>query len=229
MRKIGVIGGMSFEATSVYYRRINEAVRDRLGGLNAAQMVVDSVNFHDIVVLQKSGQWEAAGICLAGAARNLAAAGAQCVVLAAVTMHLVADAVEAATDLPFIHILDETAARLQQAGCTRPLLIATRYSMEHGFYQERMRRHGIDVSVPDAAERAMVHDIIFDELSVGKIVPASRDALLRLIDRAKAGGADAVIFGCTEICLLLDADQLPLPGFDSTAIHIDAAVRFALG
>lgn len=229
MRKIGLIGGMSFEATSVYYRKINEAVRQQLGGLNAAEILIDSVNFHDIVVLQKSAQWNEAGNRLAQAARNLKAGGAQCVLLGAVTMHLVADAVAEATDLPFIHILDETAQRLKAAGCKKPLLIATRYSMENGFYQARMKEHGIDVVVPNADARVMVHNIIFDELSVGKIIPTSRDILIELIQRAREDGADSVIFGCTEICLILDADKLPFPGFDSTAIHVDAAVKFALG
>lgn len=143
-------------------------------------------------------------------------------------MHLVADAVAQATDLPFIHVIDETAARLKAAGCSRPLLIATRYSMENGFYQARMQGHGIDVMVPDAAARGVVHDIIFNELTVGKIVPASQAALLALIALAGEQGADSVIFGCTEICLILEADKLPLPGFDSTAIHVAAAVKFSL-
>lgn len=228
MRKIGLIGGMSFEATSVYYRKINEAVRSQLGGLNSAEILVDSVNFHDIVLLQKSGQWEEAGKRLAQAARNLEAGGAQCVLLGAVTMHLVADTVAQATRLPFIHVIDETARSMKAAGRRKPLLIATRYSMENGFYQARMKEHGIDVVVPDADARQLVHNIIFEELSVGKIVPASKDILVALIQRATEEGADSVIFGCTEICLILQADNLPLPGFDSTAIHVGAAVQFAL-
>lgn len=148
--------------------------------------------------------------------------------ICAVTMHLVADTVAHAVGLPFIHIVDETAKRLKAAGCSKPLLLATRYTMENGFYPARMKSHGIDVSVPDEEGRTLTHHIIFEELSVGKVLEASREALVTLIDKAKAQGADSVIFGCTEICMILDTDKLPLPGFDSTAIHVDAAVEFAL-
>lgn len=229
LRKIGLIGGMSFEGTAVYYRKINEAVNRRLGALNSAEILLDSVNFQDIVEQQKSGRWAEAGTRLAQAARNLKAGGAECVMLCAVTMHLVADAVEQATDLPFLHIVETMAQRLQAAGCRRPLLLATRYTMENGFYRARMQPHGIDVLVPDAEGRNRVHDIIFAELSIGKVLDASRQALVALIEQARAEGADAVIFGCTEICMILEPDRLPLPGFDSTAVHVEAAVAFALG
>jgi aspartate racemase len=228
MRKIGMIGGMSFEGSSVYYRQINEAIRNRLGELHSAELLMHSVDFQDIVDMQKSNRWDDAGRRLADVGRALEGAGAECVLICAVTMHLVADAVEAAIKVPFIHIIDETAKRLKAAGCTRPLLIATRYSMENGFYQERMKRHNIEVVVPDADGRTKVHNIIFDELCAGKVVNSSRDVLISLIEKAKADGADSVIFGCTEICLILETDKLPLPGFDSTAIHGEAAVKFAL-
>ena len=155
--------------------------------------------------------------------------GADCVVICAVTMHLVADAVMKATDLPFIHIIDEVAHKLAAARCRKPLLIATAYTMENGFYQARMKSHGVEVMVPDAEARSQIHSIIFEELSAGKVLDSSRDKLIAAIEQARAKGADSVIFGCTEICLILDADKLPLPGFDSTAIHADAAVAFALG
>lgn len=229
LKKIGLIGGMSFEGSAVYYRKINEAVNRHLGELNSAEILLDSVNFQDIVAMQKTNRWDEAGVRLAQAARNLKAGGAGCVMMCAVTMHLVAGAVEDATDLPFIHIVDEAAKRLKAAGCSRPLLIATRYTMENGFYPARMKPHGIDVIVPDAEGRTRVHNIIFEELSVGKVLDASRDVLISLIEKAKTEGADSVIFGCTEICMILEADKLPLPGFDSTAIHVDAAVEFALG
>ena len=228
MRKIGLIGGMSFEGSSVYYRQINEKVRDRLGGLHSAELLLHSVDFQDIVDMQKSDRWDDAGRHLAETGRALERAGADCVLICAVTMHLVADTVESAITVPLIHIIDETAKRLKAAGCKRPLLIATRYSMENGFYQKRMKRHDIDVVIPDADSRTKVHNIIFDELCAGKVLDRSRDVLLSLIGQAKAEGADAVIFGCTEICLILDSDKLPLPGFDSTAIHGEAAVEFAL-
>ena len=228
MRTIGLLGGMSFEGSATYYRLINEAVRERLGGLNSADSVMRSVNFNHIVEMQKSGRWADAGEYLADAAKGLEWAGAECVLICAVTMHLVADAVEQAIDVPFIHIVDETALRLKAAGHNKPLLIATRYTMENGFYPTRMERHGIDVMVPDEEGRAAVHAIIFEELCQGKIIDASRDALVTLIEMAKAEGADSVIFGCTEIGLILNPDHLPLPGYDSTTIHAEAAVAFAL-
>jgi len=229
LKKIGLIGGMSFEGSAVYYRKINEAVNRQLGELNSAEVLLDSVNFQEIVAMQKSDRWADAGVRLAQSARNLKAGGAECIMMCAVTMHLVADAVAEATDLPFIHIVDEVAKRLKAAGRSKPLLIATRYTMENGFYAARMKPHGVDVVVPDADGRVQVHDIIFQELSVGKVLDKSRDVLISLIERAKRDGADSVIFGCTEICMILETDKLPLPGFDSTAIHVDAAVDFALG
>lgn len=227
--KIGLIGGMSFESTVLYYRKINEAVNRHLGGLNSAEIVLHSVNFQGIVDLQKTGRWDEAGIRLAEAARGLKSGGAECVMICAVTMHLVADVVAAATDLPLIHVVDETAKRLKASGCSKPLLLATRYTMENGFYPARMKPHGVDVIVPDAEGRTLTHNIIFEELSAGKVLDSSRRLLVTLIEKAKAQGADSVIFGCTEICMILETDKLPLPGFDSTAIHVDAAVEFALG
>jgi aspartate racemase len=227
MRTIGLIGGMSFEGSAVYYRAINEAVRQRLGGLHSAEIIMHSVDFQQIVEMQKSGRWDDAGKRLASVGKGLTAAGADCILICAVTMHLVADAVEEAIEVPFIHIIDETAKALKAAGCRKPLLLATRYTMENGFYAERMKRQGIEVMVPDPDGRALTHDIIFDELCAGKVLDGSRQALIALVEEAKQEGADAVIFGCTEICLILETDNLPLPGFDSTAIHIQAAVDFA--
>lgn len=229
LKKIGLIGGMSFEGTAVYYRTINEAVNRALGKLHSAEILLDSVNFQDIVEMQQSDRWDDAGLRLAQAARNLQAGGADCVMLCAVTMHLVADAVEQATGLPFIHIVDAMAARLGAAGRRKPLLIATRYTMENGFYPARMQPHGIDVMVPDAGDRARIHRIIYEELSLGQVVDASREVLIGIIEKARAQGADSVIFGCTEICLILETGKLPLPGFDSVEVHVDAAVDFALG
>jgi aspartate racemase len=220
---------MSFEGTAVYYRKINEAIRGRLGSLHSAEVLMHSVDFQRIVDMQKADRWEDAGQYLASVARGIEGAGADCVMICAVTMHLVADAVDAAVRVPFIHIVDETARHLKAAGCHRPLLLATRYTMENGFYPARMKRHDIEVVVPDAEGRALVHGIIFEELCVGKVLDRSREAMIALIENAKAAGADSVIFGCTEICMILDPDELPLPGLDSTAIHVAAAVEFALG
>ncbi len=228
MRTIGLIGGMSFESTAVYYKTINEAVRARLGGLHSAELLLRSVDFQSIVDLQKAGRWDAAAERLGKAARGLERAGADCLLICTNTMHLVADEVAAAVRVPLLNIIDETAKAIVAAGARRPLLLATRYTMEQGFYARRMAAHGLTLTIPGDAGRAVVHDVIFDELCAGTVRDASRDAFLALIDRAKADGCDSVILGCTEICLLLDPAALPLPGFDSTAIHVAAAVDFAL-
>jgi aspartate racemase len=229
MRKIGLIGGMSFEGSTLYYRKINEAVRERLGGLHSADLIMHSVDFQTIVDMQKTDRWDDAGRYLASVARGLEGAGADCVMMCAVTMHLVAPAVETAVSVPFIHIVDVTAERLKAAGVSRPLLLATRYTMEYGFYQARMERHGIAVMTPDAEGRKLTHDIIFNELCAGQVLDASREVLLDLLERARAEGADSLIFGCTEIGMILDVESCPVPAFDSTDIHAMAAVDFALG
>jgi aspartate racemase len=229
MRTIGLIGGMSFESSAVYYRLVNEMTRERFGGLTSAEVLMHSVNFADIVALQKSGRWDEAAARLAAIGIKLQSAGADCVLICTNTMHLIADDVAARVSVPLIHIVDETAAALKRAGCRRPLLLATRYTMEHGFYTERMARQGVSAMVPDADDRTIVHDVIFNELCAGTVLDSSRDKLMAIIERGKAAGADSVILGCTEICLILDPNALPLPGFDSTAIHAEAAVEFALG
>jgi len=228
MRTIGLIGGMSFESTTVYYQMINEAVRARLGGLHSAKIVLHSVDFQEIVDLQKAGRWDAAAAHLGKAAQGLERAGADCALICTNTMHLVADEVAAAVRIPLLNIIDETAKALSAAGVRRPLLLATRYTMEQGFYARRMAAHGLAMTTPGEAGRTVVHDVIFDELCAGIVRDESRAAFLDLIAKAKDEGCDAVILGCTEICLLLDPDTLPLPGFDSTAIHAAAAVDYAL-
>jgi aspartate racemase len=227
MKTIGLIGGMSFESTSVYYTTLNELARARFGGLVSAEILLHSVNFADIVAMQKAGRWVDAADRLACIARNLEAAGADCVLICTNTMHKVATEVQAAIGVPLINIIDETAATLQAAGRKRPLLLATRYTMEDGFYHRGMESAGIDVMVPEEPGRTRTHDIIFNELCAGKVLDSSRQELLAIIEQAKAAGADSVILGCTEICLSLDPANLPLPGFDSTSIHCDAAARFA--
>lgn len=228
MKMIGLIGGMSFESSAVYYRQVNEAVRSRLGGLASAEVMMHSVNFEEIVALQKAGRWDLAAKRLGDVAVGLEKAGAACVLICTNTMHLVADEVEARLGVPLINIIDETARALNASGAKRPLLLATRYTMEHAFYAERMRRHGIDIMVPDADGRTATHAIIFEELCAGHVLDSSRQRLIAIIEKAKADGADSVILGCTEICLILDPDALPLPGYDSTTIHAQAAVDFAL-
>lgn len=229
MKTIGLIGGMSFESTAVYYRMINKAARERLGGLHSADVLIHSVDFQSIVDLQKAGRWDLAGERLGAVAAGLEKAGAECLLICTNTMHLVADAVQAAVKAPLLHIIDETAREIFASGKRRPLLLATRYTMEHGFYADRMKQAGLDVMVPDEAGRTLIHDVIFDELCQGKVLDTSRAQVLALIEMARSQGADSVILGCTEICLLLEPDGLPLPGFDSTAIHAKAAVDFAIG
>lgn len=229
MKKIGLIGGMSFESTAVYYHLLNQIARERLGPLASAEILLHSVNFADIVPLQKAGRWSEAGEILGNIAANLERAGADCMLICTNTMHKVADAVTAKIHVPLIHIVDETAGALWKRGLSRPLLLATAYTMSDGFYQVRMEGHGISVMVPDEIDRKVTHDIIFDELCAGKIFDSSRQRLLAIIEKARTDGADSVILGCTEICLILDPDALVLPGIDTTRLHAQAAMNFALG
>jgi aspartate racemase len=230
MRMIGLIGGMSWESTAVYYRRINEQVRGRLGGLHSADVVMRSVDFAGIVSLQQSDAWDEATAVLAGIGRDLQNAGAGCLLICTNTMHKLADRVQSAVDVPLLHIVDVTADALKMAGAHRPLLLATRYTMEQDFYLSRLHnRHGIDAIVPTKSDRTAVHDIIFDELCQGIVRAESRQSYLDIIARGRSSGADSVILGCTEIGLLIGPEQIDLPAFDSTLLHADAAVEFALG
>lgn len=220
---------MSWESTAIYYRLLNEAMRARLGGLHSAKLLLYSIDFADVAALQQAGRWDQAGALLGDAASALARAGAECVLICTNTMHLVADNVAARAGVPLINIIDVTGAAVAAAGKRRPLLLATRYTMEHGFYADRMQATaGVAVMTPAADDRALVHGIIFDELCQGIVRTESRAALQKIIARGVAAGADSVILGCTEICLLLDANGLIVPGFDSTDIHAQAAVQFAL-
>lgn len=228
MKTIGLIGGMSWESTVTYYKLINETVRDRIGGLASAEILLHSLDFSQVVALQKADRWDQAGRLLGAAGAGLARAGADCVLICTNTMHLVSGPVARMAGVPLIDIIDETAAALKADGRTRPLLLATRYTMEHGFYARQMTRHGIEIATPDAHDRAIVHDVIFNELCQGRIREASRRCFHDIVQKARGDGADSVILGCTEIPLLVAPDALPLPGYDSTALHAAAAVRFAL-
>lgn len=229
MQIIGLIGGMSWESTLPYYRQINEAVRQRLGGLHSARLVLYSVDFHEIERLQHNGDWSAAGARLAEAAQALERAGAEFLVLATNTMHKVADAIEAAVDIPLLHIADPTAAAIQAAGLQRVGLLGTRFTMEQPFYRERLeQRHGIEVLTPDAAQRELVHRVIYEELCLGQIRQESRDAYRQVIAELVLRGAQAVILGCTEIGLLVGAEDASVPLFDTTRLHALAAADKAL-
>lgn len=229
MRTIGLLGGMSWESTAVYYRRINEQVRDRLGGLHSAEVLMRSVNFEEIVGLQRANEWDEAGKALSSLAGNLERAGAACIVICTNTMHKLADTIQSAVSVPLLHIGDATAEAVKKTTARRPLLLATRYTMEQDFYVSRLRdTHGIDLIVPEAEDRMAVHQIIFDELCRGMVSKASRRRYVDIVNRGRANGADSVILGCTEIGLLIGPNDLDLPVFDSTLIHADAAVSFSL-
>ena len=229
MRTLGLLGGMSWESTAEYYRLINRGVAERLGGRHSARLLMYSIDFADLDVLQRAGDWWAAGAMLGDAARGLERIGAEAIVLAANTMHEVATDIESAIDIPLIHIVDPTGEALARQGIRRAGLLGTRYTMELPFWRERMReRYSIEILVPGEADRALVHRVIFDELSQGRIDAGSRAEYVTVTERLRAAGADAVIFGCTEIGLLLRPDDVALPAFDTTALHAAAAVSFSL-
>jgi aspartate racemase len=229
VKTIGIIGGMSWVSTAIYYRLINEAVRERLGGYHSAQIVLWSVDFGEIERMQVAGDWSGAGDKLADAARRLERAGADVVLIAANTMHKVADAVAAAVRIPLIHIADTTAEEIKRKGSKHPLLLATAYTMEQDFYVGRLRdHHGIDARVPNAIDRANIHRIIFEELVRDVVNPASKASYMDIIDRERRAGADGIIFGCTEIGMLLSPGEFNVPCFDTAVIHAQAAVDFAL-
>jgi aspartate racemase len=226
MRTLGLIGGMSAESTTLYYQHLNRLTRERLGGLHSARLVMVSIDFAPLAALQAQGDWETAGEMLAAEARRLEAAGAEAILICANTMHIVADAVQAAVTAPVIHIADATAASLKAAGVSRPLLLATRFTMEKAFYRDRLAGAGFEALTPDEDDRVRLHAIIYDELCRGIFRPESKAAVLAMIERAK--GADGVIFGCTEIGLLLSPADLALPVVDTTLAHAEAAIAFAL-
>jgi aspartate racemase len=228
MRTIGIIGGMSAESTAHYYAEINKGVREKLGGLHSAEIVMWSVDFAEIAAMQSKGQWDLAGKRLSTIAKRLEGAGADCLVLATNTMHKLAPEIEAATHIPLLHIADATAEAIKSSGLKRPGLMATAYTMEQDFYVGRLRtKHGLDVIVPDDADRATTHAIIYDELCKGVTDEKSRDAYIEIATRLKKAGADCLILGCTEVGMLLNQSNVPMPVFDTTLIHAAAAVSFA--
>ena len=229
MKTIGLIGGMSWESTIPYYRLINQRIKQRLGGLHSAKLVLVSVDFAEIEAMQHAGDWAAAGAAMAQAARSLQAAGADFIVLGTNTMHKVAASIEAATPLPLLHVADPTAIAVKAAGLQRVGLLGTRFTMEQAFYCERLQeRHGLSVLTPGDAARAEVHRIIYDELCLGQVLPASRERYRRAMAELVAQGAQAVILGCTEISLLVEAGDASVPLFDTTALHAIAAADASL-
>lgn len=229
MKTIGLIGGMSWESSATYYRLLNEGVRDRLGQTASARCILWSFDFAEIEALQHAGDWRGLTERMVDAARRLEAAGADALLICTNTMHRMADEVQAAVAVPLVHIADPTAARIRAAGHRRVALLGTAFTMEQDFYKGRLaERHGLDVMVPDAADRAVVHRVIYDELVAGKVLPASRDAYRDIIARLVSNGAEAVILGCTEIMLLVGPEDSAVPIYDTTALHAAAAVELAL-
>ena len=228
MRTLGLIGGMSWESTLPYYRLINERVRDRMGGLHSAKLLLYSVDFAEIEALQHRGEWNAAGDLLADAAVRLQHAGAQALVICTNTMHRVAAQVEAATTVPLLHIADATARRIHAAGIHSVGLLGTRFTMEQAFYRERLERPGLQVVVPDAPARERIHAVIYDELCRGLIREQSREFFVGAIAALVEQGVQGVILGCTEIALLVDTESAPVPLFDTARIHAEDAADWAM-
>lgn len=229
MKTIGLIGGMSWESSLLYYRLVNEGVKQRLGGLHSARCIMYSVDFADIEPLQHEGKWAKAAEKMIGAARRVEYGGADFIVLCTNTMHKTAAEIENHVSIPLLHIADPTARKINAEGLHRVGLLGTRFTMEDDFYKGRLTdQHGLDVTVPTEKERAAVHNIIYDELCLGDIRQESRDQYREIIKGLVAGGAQGIILGCTEIGLLVGAQDSPVPVFDTTQIHADAAVEYAL-
>jgi aspartate racemase len=228
MKRIGLLGGMSWESSALYYSLINEEVRRRLGGLHSASCIMSSLDFADIEQLQNHGDWEAAGNLLAGEAQRLQAAGAEVLVLCTNTMHKVAGAIETAVRIPFLHLADITAEAVLASGLKTVGLLGTRFTMEESFYVERLASHGLSVITPEPEDRAVVNAIIYDELVRGEILARSRERYQGIIDRLGQKGAQGIILGCTEIELLIRPEDTPLPLFATTRLHAHAAVTAAL-
>lgn len=228
MRTLGLLGGMSWESTLPYYRIVNERVRARLGGLHSARLVLYSVDFAQIESLQMRGAWDEAGDVLADAAAALERAGAEALVICTNTMHRVLDRIEQSIRMPVIHIADATAQRIRARGMSRVGLLGTRFTMEQDFYRGRMQQHGLDVLTPDATGRDAVHRIIYEELCLGVVRDESREAYRRVMAQLVAAGAQGIVLGCTEIMLLVGAQDTTVPVFDTTTLHARAAVDLAL-
>ncbi|HKN05462.1 MAG TPA: aspartate/glutamate racemase [Buttiauxella sp.] len=229
MKTIGLLGGMSWESTIPYYRLINEEVKTRLGGLHSAKIVLHSVDFHEIEACQASGEWDLAGEMLAKAALGLQKAGAEGIVLCTNTMHKVAHHIESRCSLPFLHIADATGRAIINQNVQRVALLGTRYTMEQDFYRGRLNAEfGIESLIPNEEQRLRINQIIFEELCLGKITAESKEYYQRVIEALRRQGAQGVIFGCTEIGMLLTQQDCPLPVFDTAALHAADAVNFML-
>lgn len=229
MKTLGIIGGMSPESTVLYYQIINREVNRRLGGNNSANIVMHSVNFAEIAALQAQGNWQQAGVLLADSAQKLAQMGAEGLVLATNTMHKVADVIQAAVEIPLLHVVDATAAAIHAQGLDKVGLLGTRFTMSDGFYTQRMRELGITTVLPNEAQQAEIHRVIFEELCCNRFTDTAKRYYQQVVEDLQAQGAQGVILGCTEIGLLLQAKDCALPVWDSAVIHAMAAVEWILG
>jgi len=225
---IGLLGGMSWESSALYYRLANEAVCDRLGGLHSARCVLVSVDFAEVEVMQAEDRWDDAAALLSGAARQVEAAGADMLLLCTNTMHKVADQLESAVDIPLLHLGDATATAVRAAGIGTVGLLGTAFTMEQDFYRDRLTGHGLRVLVPGPEDRALVHRVIYDELCAGIVSETSRQAYVDVVGRLVADGAAGIVLGCTEIELLIGQEHSPVPVFPTARIHVEAAVQRAL-
>ncbi|HTN95606.1 MAG TPA: aspartate/glutamate racemase family protein [Nordella sp.] len=230
MRKLGLIGGMSWQSTAIYYRHMNEIARARLGDLHSADLVMRSLDFAEVAERQHSGDWDGLADMLVAAGRDLEKAGAEALVLCTNTMHLLAERIEAAIAIPLIHIADATASAIHQSAARNPALLATRFTMERDFYRDRLLAgHGVPTIIPDEAGRLAIHRIIYEELCEGIVKPESKSDYVAEVERLRQQGADGVILGCTEITMLIGQDDFDIPVFDTTWLHSKAAMDFALG
>lgn len=229
MKTLGMIGGMSPESTVLYYQIINREVNRHLGGNNSANIVMHSVNFAEIAALQAQGNWQQAGVLLADSAQKLAQMGAEGLVLATNTMHKVADVIQAAVEIPLLHVVDATAAAIHAQGLDKVGLLGTRFTMSDGFYTQRMRELGITTVLPNEAQQAEIHRVIFEELCCNRFTDTAKRYYQQVVEDLQAQGAQGVILGCTEIGLLLQAQDCALPVWDSAVIHAMAAVEWILG
>ncbi|MBO9518580.1 MAG: amino acid racemase [Porphyrobacter sp.] len=228
MRRVGLIGGLSWESTRLYYDAINRTVAARLGGAHSAPLIVDSLDFAPIAKAQTEGRWDDAGAEVVEAAIRLNRAGVDAVAIGSNTMHKCADSVRAAVSVPLIHIVDPLSEALQRDGKSRPLLLATRFTMEQDYIRAPLAEAGITASIPDEADRAGIHRVIYEELIRGVVTDASRETFLKVIQAGREAGADSVILGCTEVGLLVTAENSPLPVYDTMALHSGAIADFIL-
>ncbi|CUS48704.1 MAG: aspartate racemase [Idiomarinaceae bacterium HL-53] len=228
MKRIGLIGGMSWESTAVYYRLLNQSARARLGGQNCAPLVLWNVDFAKISALQHSGDWQATAALLIEGAERLERAGAECILICTNTMHKVAEEVQARVQIPLLHLIDIVAHEILARGMKRVGLLGTQFTMSESFYAERLASHGIDTMVPSTSSQAEIHRVIYEELCQGECSKKSKQFYLNEVEKLSARGAQGIILGCTEIGLLISQENTPIPLLDTTALHVNAALDFVL-